>query len=493
MGPLHKFIRFQPNLTSSILTPFPTLSRGYFDWVADHDARVRRIQRTFHQQIRAWHQRIIPPGARVVEIGCGSGELIGSLQVSYGLGLDFSPGMVKKAQERHAGDPRLEFRCLDIENETISEKFDYIVLSYLIGYLTDIEQVLLTLKALSHARTRLVLTSLNHLWSWPLKWAQIIGFVTPQPESNWLSTKDLVNLLELAGWEVIETGTEQLMPFRVPLLDGLLNRLVVRLPFFRHFGISLSIVARPRCAPELSSNISCSVIIPARNESGNIPLALSRVPVLGKRTQIIFVEGNSTDDTWAAIQREMATYKGPHLISAFKQPNRGKWDAVKLGLDAAVGDVLVIQDADLTAPPEDLAKFFHAISAGIAEFANGCRLVYPMESGAMRFLNFFGNKFFALSLSYVLGQPIKDSLCGTKMLLRSDYKRLQARIAELGEFDPFGDFNLLFGSAMLHLRIRDIPVRYKDRTYGTTNISRFRHGWLLLKMTFFGLIKIRWR
>jgi glycosyltransferase involved in cell wall biosynthesis len=212
---------------------------------------------------------------------------------------------------------------------------------------------------------------------------------------------------------------------------------------------------------------------------------------MGVGTEVIFVEGNSRDDTWEVIEREVAAYAGPLRVKALKQAGRGKWDAVRMGFAAASGDVLVIQDADLTAPPEELPKFFAAIASGSAEFANGSRLVYPMEKQAMRFLNLVGNKFFALALSYALGQPIKDSLCGTKMLLRRDYERLLQRIAEWGDFDPFGDFNLLFGAARLKLRIRDVPVRYKDRTYGATNISRFRHGWLLLKMTAFGLLKLK--
>ena len=160
---------------------------------------------------------------------------------------------------------------------------------------------------------------------------------------------------------------------------------------------------------------------------------------------------------------------------------------MRAGFAVATGDVLVIQDGDLTAPPEDLPKFFAVLRDGGAEFVNGSRLVYPMEKHAMRFLNLLGNKFFALSLSYVLGQGVKDSLCGTKMLLRSDYERLLRRIKELGDFDPFGDFNLLFGASLLNLKIRDLPVRYRDRSYGETNISRFSHGWLLLRMTWFGL------
>jgi glycosyltransferase involved in cell wall biosynthesis len=315
--------------------------------------------------------------------------------------------------------------------------------------------------------------------------------VMPQPASNWLSVDDLVNLLEIAGWEVIKKETLQLLPVEIPLVSSFFNRFLVRLPLFRQFGITVWLTARPRRACGINGEISCSVIVPARNESGNIRAALERIPVLGARTEVIFVEGNSKDETWMTIQRETAEYRGPHLVRAVQQPGKGKWDAVRTGFAEAQGAVLVVQDADLTAPPEDLGKFYDALVAGTAEFINGSRLVYPMEKRAMRFLNLLGNKFFAIALSFVLGQPVKDSLCGTKMLLRSDYERLLKRIAILGDFDPFGDFNLLFGANLLNLRIRDLPVRYKDRTYGQTNISRFSHGWLLLKMTWFGLWNLK--
>ncbi len=378
-----------------------------------------------------------------------------------------------------------------VQLDEVNEKFDHIVLNYLTGYLTDIQTAFKNLHAAAHARTRLHLTSLNTLWDFPLKLGVSLGAVTPQPQSNWLSLGDLVNLLELTGWEVVTLETAQLFPFEWPVVSPFLNDIMVRLPIIRHLGATISITARPRRIVELVDDVGCSVVVPARNEAGNIRAALERIPVLGKRTEIIFVEGNSKDDTWETIQRETAMYQGPHLVKILKQPGRGKWDAVHAGLAVARGQVLVIQDADLTAPPEDLPKFFEAITSGAAEFANGSRLVYPMEKQAMRFLNYLGNKFFAASLSFVLGQSVKDSLCGTKMMLRSDYERLLRRIAPFGNFDPFGDFNLLFGSALLNLRIRDVPVRYKDRTYGETNISRFRHGWLLLKMTWFGLMNLK--
>ncbi|HBM85441.1 MAG TPA: glycosyl transferase [Opitutae bacterium] len=464
--------------------------KKHFDWVAEHDDGPRSKQRGFHAQVLGKLRHHIQPGARVLEWGCGRGDLLKGLQPARGLGVDLSPRMVQQAQVRNAGDG-VEFREGDIATDTIDEKFDAIILDFLSGYLSDVQQSLEKLHASCHPRTRIYLTSLNHLWKPLFAVAQPLGLVLKQPPSNWLSSNDLINLLELSGFEVVKSGTEQLFPFQVPLLSGLLNRFVGRLPVFREMGASLFIVARPVARPVIESEISCSVVLPARNESGHIKDALDRIPVLGQKTELIIVEGNSTDDTWAVIEREVAAYQGPLEVSYMKQPGKGKWDAVFAGFAVARGDVLVIQDGDLTAPPEDLPKFYAAIASGRAEFANGSRLVYPMESEAMKLLNFCGNKFFALALSFVVDRPIKDSLCGTKMLLRSDYKRLLKRIEAFGEFDPYGDFNLIFGSALLDLAIRDVPVRYKDRAYGDTNISRFSGAALLLRMTWFGLRKLR--
>jgi glycosyltransferase involved in cell wall biosynthesis/2-polyprenyl-3-methyl-5-hydroxy-6-metoxy-1,4-benzoquinol methylase len=468
----------------------PLSSKEHFDWVAEHGGNYRKRQRGFHAQVRGYYQFHIQPGMRVLEFGCGEGDLLASLQPSRGLGIDLSPAMIEAARAKHS-DASLEFVEGDLHTTELDEVFDVIILDYLIGYLPDVHACMAHLRRFCHARTRIYILTLNYVWSPMLKLATWLRLTSPQPESNWLSTLDSKNILELNGCEVVSSGTEHLMPYRVPLLAPLMNHFLGRLPLLRQLGMSSAVIARPVMQPELEGEMSCSVVVPARNESGNIRAALERIPSLGKQTEVIFVEGNSTDDTWAVIQKEVAAYKGPHRVCFLQQPGKGKWDAVFAGFAIAQGDVLVIQDGDLTAPPEDLPKFYEAITSGCCEFANGCRLVYPMESQAMRFLNLLGNKFFAAALSFVLGQPIKDSLCGTKMMLRSDYERLLKRIEILGDFDPFGDFNLLFGSAMLDLRIRDVLVRYRDRTYGDTNISRFRHGWILLKMTWFGLRKIR--
>jgi glycosyltransferase involved in cell wall biosynthesis len=233
-----------------------------------------------------------------------------------------------------------------------------------------------------------------------------------------------------------------------------------------------------------------SVVIPARNEAGNIEAAVRRIPQMGAGTELIFVEGHSRDATWGEIQR--VARENPDLkIKILQQTGRGKGDAVRAGFAAATGDILMILDADLTMPPEELPKFYEILASGRAEFANGCRLVYPMEEHAMQFMNLCANKAFGLIFSWLLGQHVKDTLCGTKVLSRAHYERIAANRSYFGDFDPFGDFDLLFGAAKLNLKIADVPIRYRERTYGETNIQRWKHGWLLLRMVLFAARKLK--
>jgi glycosyltransferase involved in cell wall biosynthesis len=235
---------------------------------------------------------------------------------------------------------------------------------------------------------------------------------------------------------------------------------------------------------------SVSVVVPARNEAGNIESAITRTPAMGAWTEFIFVEGGSTDNTWEEIQRVKDAYPDVR-IKAVQQTGKGKGNAVREGYDLAEGDILMILDTDLTMPPEELPKYFHALTSGHCEFANGCRLVYPMDEHAMQFLNMIANKTFGILFTWLLGQSVKDTLCGTKVLRREDYLQLAANRAYFGDFDPFGDFDLLFGADKMNLKIRDIPIRYRDRTYGSTNINRWSHGWLLLRMVLFAARKLK--
>jgi len=474
------------------MNPPPTAALAAAPPAKTGDSFAYQIQAGFRRQMARLHARFIPPGERVLEWGCGRGDLLAALRPAEGLGLDADPDRIAEARARH-GSAACEFREGRLPETPTVGQWDHIILNYLPGYLKDVQASLESLRANSHPRTRLYITSLNHLWYPLIKLGAAGGAVVRRDYWNWLSSSDLANLLDLAGWEVVLSRAEQLFPFDVPVIDPLCNRFLARLPLLQSLGMTIFLVARPRMRFAPRQQASLSVVVPMRNEEGNVAAALARIPKLGSRTEVILVEGNSKDNTWAAIQRAAAEYQGPLQLKICRQPGKGKWDAVHHGFKQATGDVLVIQDGDLTAPPEDLPKFFEVLCDGTAEFVNGSRLVYPMENQAMRFLNMLGNHFFAAALSFVLSQPIKDSLCGTKMMARADYERLLQRLPELGDFDPFGDFNLLFGSALMGLRIRDVPVRYKNRTYGETNISRFRHGWILLKMTAFGLRKIRFR
>jgi SAM-dependent methyltransferase len=431
-------------------------------------------------EICAFH---ISPNLRVLEIGCADGRLLAAVKPGRGVGVDFSEEMIVRARQRH---PELEFIYTDAHDlSELRETFDVIILSDLINDIWDVQRVFEQIKPLCASHTRIILNFHSRLWQMPLNIAQKLNLATSNLYQNWLTREDVNNLLLLAGFESILHSQEILLPLP---WSGFVNRFLVRFWPFYHLAISNFMIARP--LPERVAAPSVSVIVPARNESGNIKAIFERVPQMGRATELIFVEGHSKDDTFEAIEREIAAHPTtPSLL--LRQTGIGKADAVRLGFARASGDVLMILDADLTVPPEDLPRFYEALVSGKGEFINGVRLVYPMEKEAMRTLNFLGNKFFSLAFSWLLGQSIKDTLCGTKVLWKKDYEQITRNRSYFGDFDPFGDYDLIFGSAKLNLKIVDLPIRYRERTYGTTNISRWKHGLLLLRMVIFAARRIK--
>jgi hypothetical protein len=436
------------------------------------------------------YRHLVPVGSSVIELGSGDGDLLAALEPKRGVGVDFSTENVELARSRH---PDLEFVEADVHELEMSETFDYVVISDLVNDLWDIQNVLEQVTKLCRPDTRIILNFFNKLWQAPLGLARSTGLAQRMLKQNWVSVADMRNLLRVAGFEVISSSSEVLLPFRLPLLEPLLNRVLVKVWPVSHLGLTQVMVARLdpyRFGSAIDSSASVSVIVPARNEAGHIEEILARVPAMGSRTEILFVEGNSTDDTLEVITREVTARDDPD-IRFYQQPGIGKGDAVRHGYQHATGDVLMILDADMTVAPEDLPRFFEALANGSGEFINGVRLVYPMEDEAMRFLNYLGNKFFGLTFSWLLQQPVKDTLCGTKVLTRTSYDSIAANRSYFGDFDPFGDFDLLFGAAKSNLKIVDIPIRYRQRRYGSTNIDRWRHGVLLLEMAAFAARKLR--
>ena len=456
---------------------------------AFHDGRaacrLRESKRFYHELLKRHYAFLVPAGLRVLEVGCGIGDLLAAVRPARGLGIDFSPAIIDLASKRHT---QLEFQVADALDCSPVEPFDYLLLSDLVNDLPDVQAVLTRLREVSPPQTRLVVNFFNNLWRPILALAEKVGAKAPTLPQNWLSAGDMKNLLHLAEWEVIKQETRILWPLATPLIAPFFNRWLA--PLMRPFCLTVFLVARPRPQPRPERQYRCTVVIPARNEAGNIEAAVQRTPEMGAGTEIIFVEGGSKDNTWEEIQRVRENY--PHRdIKALEQQGKGKGGAVRQAFAAATGDLLFILDADLTMPPEQLPKFYEVAQSGTADFVNGVRLVYPMEQEAMRFFNMVANKFFGVAFSWLLGQSIKDTLCGTKVLFKKDYEAIARNRSYFGDFDPFGDFDLLFGAAKLNLRIIDLPIRYQARTYGETNIQRWRHGLLLLRMTAFAATRLK--
>ena len=498
----------QPGVEGADDQVFKAQVRAHYDRLATARDGWYRRNRVYHAYLEKALRAIVPQGSSILELGCATGNLLTALQPARGVGIDLSPAMIDLAR-RNA--PTFRFEVQDAEAVQVDAGFDFIVASDLVGELLDITAMLERIQALSIDDTRLILTFHNPALEGVLRAAQRAGLTMPPARQNWIAPRDLVNLLELSDFSVETVRSGLLLPAFLPGLQGLADSVLARTPGIRYINVVTIVVARPlRPRPQVWP-LSCTVVVPCRNEVGNIEAAVSRMPSMGTHTEILFVDGASTDGTGSRIlemRRRFAGIKDVKLIHqvvggpavaprgvAADEPvamlRLGKGDAVRKGFDAASGDVLMILDADLTVPPEDLPRFFNAIASGKAEFVNGSRLLYPMEERAMRLMNYLGNKFFGKVFTWLLGQPIRDTLCGTKALRRETYAKIAAGRAYFGEFDPFGDFDLLFGAARLGLRIIDVPVRYRRRRTGVTKVRVVRHGVLLMAMTVLAFRKFK--
>jgi SAM-dependent methyltransferase len=456
-----------------------------FDELAEHDAGWSKRTRGYHDLITAVHQSIVQPNASVLEIGSGGGDLLASLAPARGVGIDVSPKMVELARANH---PDLHFEAGAGEDAELNETFDYVVLSDLLPFVNDLLGLFRNVSRHSHRDTRIVVHSYSELWRPALRLLELLRLKRRTPMRNWVNAGDVENFLQLAGLESVTTVRRILLPMKIPILSTFFNGFLANLWIIRHLCLTYWIVARVQ--PGVEERPSVSIVVPAKNEQGMIERIVDDTPELGSRSELIFVEGHSNDGTADEIRRQIELHP-EREIRYIEQTGRGKGDAVRVAFEQARYDVLIILDADLTVRPSTLPSFIDALETGRAEFVNGSRLVYDLEPGAMRFLNILGNKAFSLVFSALLDQPVKDTLCGTKALERRRYEQIAAGRSYFGDFDPFGDFDLLLGAARLNLKIVDLPVRYHARTYGDTKISRFRHGWLLVYMAVFAFWKLK--
>lgn len=430
---------------------------------------------------------IVETGKRVLCVNCETGFLLEALKPAYGVGVDISEEMVEVARENY---PQFTYQQTFPEDFAGSEQFDYILINN-VGDIVDVQKAMLRLQSSCERQTRLLIYNYNHLWEPVIAVAEKLGLKIPQTEQNWLSERDLMGLLSLSGFEWLKTYKTVLFPKYIPLLSAFANRFLAKLPLLNRLCMVEVLVARPVQAHVDPASLSVSVIVPCKDERGNIESAVTRIPELGRTTEIIFCDDKSTDGTADEVRRMQRLY--PHRnIRLVDGPGICKSKNVWAGFESATGDVLMILDADLTVMPEELPYFVDALAGSGAEFVNGSRLIYPVPKTAMKGANMVGNKLFSAAFSYLLGQRIKDTLCGTKVIRRSDWLRVQPMVGTWGTMDRWGDYDLLFGAAKLNLRILDQPVHYQERIYGSTKMTKvFKNGLIMLRMCMHGFRKLK--
>jgi ubiquinone/menaquinone biosynthesis C-methylase UbiE len=465
-------MRLRQRARTGSLTPF-------FDSLADNWELYRERNAYFHSTQRALFRTYVPPGMAVLELGCATGDLLAAVRPGRGVGVDLAPRMVEKARRKY---PDMDFVAADAAYFDTPERFDCILINNLLEYIVDIQSLLRNCHRLLKPRGRLLISTMNPMWSPLLRLGERRRLCTPDTRRNFVTAQDASNLATLSGFEVVKLTRRTLFPKKVPLLTSLVNLLAAQTPVLRRLCLTEFLVARPVAAS--TGEHSVSVIVPCYNEAGNIEECVRRVPAISGRTEVIVVDDGSRDGTAARVKPELNPAVDVRCLSY--QPNRGKLHAVRTGFDAARGDILMILDADMTVPPEDLIYFYDPLRQGLADFVNGTRLIYPMASGSMKLQNFIGNKLFGVLVSWLTGIHLSDTLCGTKAFFREDYHYFQ-----LG-YDPWGDFDYLFGAAQRTCKVLEVPIHYQERRAGQSKMKAIRHTWALLKACWAGFWRVKY-
>ncbi len=462
--------------------------RAHYDRLCAGRSAYIAAHAYYYEQINRLLRFIVEPGKRVLLVGCLTPDFLEAVRPSAGLGIDCSAQHVEAAHERF---PHWQFRRHDdYRIGGGDEAFDYVIITDVNDQVDPIA-TLRALRSAMHKETRVIIENYNHLWEPIIHAAEYFGLKYSRPLQNWLTIDDLRNILELCDFEPLQVHRTVLLPKKIPLLSRLINGFFARLPGIRRLNMVNLIVARP-VAPRLAPrDYSVSIVVPCRNEVGNVAAAVERIPDIGSHTEIIFCDDKSTDGTADEVrrlqrlhpERDIKLYEGPGICKALN---------VRAGFDRAGGDILMILDADLTTMPEELHYFYEVIASGRAEFVNGTRFIFPMEGVAMAPLNVIGNRFFSWLVSTAIGQHVSDTLCGTKVLWRRHWPAILALTSLWGTNDRWGDYDLLFGAAKLHLRIVDLPVHYQERVSGVTKMTgRFRNGLIMLRMCRAAFLKFR--
>ncbi|MHC4309737.1 MAG: class I SAM-dependent methyltransferase [Planctomycetota bacterium] len=264
--------------------------------------RWRKRNTYYYKWLDKIYKFVVRPNSRVLHIGCECGDLLAAVQPSYGVGIDADPAAVELAKKRF---PHLKFHTMDPHELNLDEKFDYVLICNSLGRWHDIQQVLERVHPLTTESTRIVITYYNYLWEWILRMGSFFRIRRPLAYQNWLPPQDIANLLTLTNFDVIRTDSFLLIPKRIPPLTILCNYFLSLLPGIRFFNLVNLFVARPAPTTRQEKDLSVSVIVPCRNERGNIEDVVTRVPKMGRETEIIFVDGNSTDGTPDEIERHI--------------------------------------------------------------------------------------------------------------------------------------------------------------------------------------------
>lgn len=357
-------------------------------------------------------------------------------------------------------------------------KYDCIVLSDMFEVNDDILGLLKLLKKNLNNDGTILLTSITPIWDGVLSILEMLNLKNKSKKRSYIHLNKLSAVLDTINFQITGKRTRQYFPFKLFYFGNIINNFLEIILYFFNFGIRSYFTIKEIEDTAEKDVLSKTIIVPAKNEEGNLNELINRIPYLGNNVEVIISCGISNDNTLGMAK---SLKSDNFIIKVIEQTSKGKANAVWEACEQSSNDLIAILDADLSVDPEELSSFFELIETKKCDFVNGTRLIYSMEKGSMRFINNFGNRLFQYVVSKIIRLPLTDSLCGTKVFKKNLYEKIKKWQSVVKIKDPFGDFDLLFAAAYSSQKIVEYPIHYRARKYGTTQIRRFKDGFKLIK------------
>lgn len=432
----------------------------------------------YHNQLKQIFKDVIKENSKVLQIGYGLGDILAALYPKKGVSFDDDKDILAISRRRY---PIFKFTDFNFNKNKVNDKFDYVIYPNSLEHFDDIQTVFENVYPALSRSSKVVVASVNPRWEQIFYILEKLKLKRPESSRNWLRIENIKNLLEVSGYKVIDSGFRIILPVSIPLISGIINKVIRNIKILSRFCVEQFVVAQKETF-SINNNLSCSVVIPTYNQAELLEYCIESIPNVGKKMQIVVVDDASSDRTEQVMK---SLSKKHHNIKYIRNERpQGEEKSLKIGIESVDLDIILTYDAKMSIPSSELVRFYNVLASKRADFVSGMRFIYPLEGQRLRQLTIIGNIIFSYLYSLFLNQRVFDPLCSIKGFYKKNYSKI--KISNNNTL-----LDLLIKAAENKAKILEIPVHYSLESYLENKPHTLARLGILTKGVFYGIWRLK--